>query len=146
MSPNALTATGISDHVNNPTAASLMTEKPSDSRPIGDIIRTHAERLALDAEERLHQRQRALAEQSSTANPPDVRIRVWEKVHALRMPGDATHPVLDVIAYGTGLTLAQVREEQSVRLALRTKRAAAQHASESAESATSSSQGATPIP
>jgi len=146
MSPYPRTATSTSHHVNNQTAASLMTDKPSDSRPIGDIIRTHAERLALDAEERLHQRQRALAEQSSTANPPDVRIRVWEKVHALRMPGDAAHPVLDVIAYGTGLTLAQVREEQSVRLALRTKRSAAQHSSGPAASETANSPGETPIP
>ncbi len=98
-----------------------MTEKPSASRPSVDIIRTHAERLALDAEERLHQRQRALAEQSSTANPPDVRIRAWERVHALRMPGDAVHPVLEVIASGTGLTLEQIREEQRARLSLHTK-------------------------
>lgn len=123
-----------------------MTEKPSASRPIVDIIRTYAERLALDAEERLHQRQRALAEQSSTANPPDVRIRAWEKVHALRMPGDAAHPVLEVIAYGTGLTLAQIREEQSARLALRTKRSAGQHSSEPAKSKTPNSQGDTQIP
>jgi hypothetical protein len=124
--------------VDNYTAASLMTEKPSASRPIVDIIHTHAERLALEAEERRHQRQRALAEQSSTANPPDVRIRAWEKAHALRMPGDAAHPVLDVIAYGTGLTLEQIREEQRARLALHTKR--------SAKSKTSDSEGDTQIP
>lgn len=123
-----------------------MTEKPSTSRPIVDIIRTHAERLALEAEERLHQRQRALAEQSSTANPPDVRIRAWEKVHALRMPGDAAHPVLDVIAYGTGLTLEQIHEEQRVRLALRTKRSAGQHSSEPAQSETTNPDGDTQIP
>ncbi len=75
----------------------------------------------MDAEERLHQRQHALAEQSSVVNPPDVRIRAWEKVHALRMPGDAAHPILDVIAHGTGLTLEQVREEQRVRAELRAK-------------------------
>lgn len=123
-----------------------MTEKPSTSRPIVDIIRTHAERLALEAEERLHQRQRALAEQSSTANPPDVRIRAWEKVHALRMPGDTAHPVLDVIAYGTGLTLEQIHEEQRVRLALRTKRSTGQHSSEPAGSETTNPDGDTQIP
>lgn len=123
-----------------------MTEKPPASRPIADIIRTHAERLALEAEERLHQRQRALAEQSSTANPPDVRIRAWEKVHALRLPGDAAHPVLNVIAYGTGLTLEQIREEQRARLALHTKRSASQHSSEPARSTASNSGGDTQIP
>lgn len=123
-----------------------MTEKPPPSRPIAEIIRTHAERLALEAEERLHQRQRALAEQSSTANPPDVRIRAWEKVHALRLPGDAAHPVLDVIAYGTGLTLEQIREEQRARLALHTKRSAGQHSSESAKSKASNAEGDAQIP
>ena len=127
---------GQSDHVDNYIAASLMTE----------IIRTHAEQLAQDAEERLRQRQRELAEQSSTANPPDVRIRAWEKVHALRMPGDAAHPVLEVIARGTGLALEQIHEEQRARLALRTKRSAGQHASEPAKSKTSSSEGDTLIP
>jgi hypothetical protein len=123
-----------------------MTEKPSASRPNVDVVRTHAERLELDAEERLHQRQRALAEQSSTANTPAVRIRIWEKVHALRMPGDAAHPVLDVIAFGTGLTLEQIREEQRTRVALRIKRSAGQPSSEPAKGETSISEGATQIP
>ena len=123
-----------------------MTEKPSASRPNVDVVRTHAERLELDAEERLHQRQRALAEQSSTANAPAVRIRIWEKVHALRMPGDAAHPVLDVIAHGTGLALEQIHEEQRARLALRTKRYAGQLSSGLAESKASNSEGDTQIP
>jgi len=123
-----------------------MTERPSGAHPVGDIIRTHAERLAEAAEERLRQRQRELAEQSSTANSADVRIRVWEKVHALRMPGDATHPVLDVIAHGTGLALEQIHAEQRARLALRTKRSAAQPASGLAESEASNSERDTQIP
>ena len=134
-----------SDHVDSYTAASLMTERPSVSRPVGDIIRTHAERLAEAAEERLRQRQRELAEQSSTANPPHVRIRAWEKVHTLRMPGDAAHPVLDVIAHGTGLALEQIHEEQRARLALRTKRYAGQLSSGLAEGTTSNSEGDTQI-
>jgi len=132
--------------VDSYTAASLMTERPSVSHPVGDVIRTHAERLAEAAEERLRQRQRELAEQSSTANPADVRIRVWEKVHALRMPGDATHPVLDVIAHGTGLALEQIHEEQRARLALRIKGSAAQPASGLDESQASKSEGDTQIP
>jgi len=132
--------------VDSYTAATMMTEKPSASRTFADIIRTHAERLAEEAEERRHQRQRELAEQSSIANPPDARIRAWEKVHALRMPGDAAHPVLDVIAHGTGLTLEQIREEQRARLARHTKRSADQHSSEPAKSKTSNSEGDPQIP
>jgi hypothetical protein len=96
-----------------------MSEMTSAPRPTNELIRTHAERMALEAEERLRQRRLALAEQCSTANPPDVRVRAWEKVHALRLPGDARHPVLEVIAHGTGLTLEQVRQEQRARVALR---------------------------
>jgi len=100
-------------------SSTLMSDKISAPRPTTELIRTHAERMALEAEERLQQRRLALAEQRSAANPPDVRVRAWEKVHALRLPGDARHPVLEVIAHGTGLTLEQVREEQRARVAQR---------------------------
>jgi hypothetical protein len=103
-----------------------MSEMTSAPRPTTELIRTHAERMALEAEERLRQRRLALAEQCSTANPPDVRVRAWEKVHALRLPGDARHPVLEVIAHGTGLTLEQVRQEQRARVAQRATQIRAQ--------------------
>jgi hypothetical protein len=93
--------------------------KNSALRPATELIRTHAERLALEEHERAQQRRLELAEQRSDLNPPEVRIRAWERVHALRLPGDPRHPVLGVIALGTGLTLAQVREEQRARAAQR---------------------------
>jgi hypothetical protein len=96
-----------------------MNERHQHRAPTTEFIRTHAERMALEAEERLQQRRLALAEQCSVANPPDVRVRAWEKVHALRLPSDARHPVLEVIAHGTGLTLEQVRQEQRARVAQR---------------------------
>jgi len=113
---------------------------------VGDIIRTHAERLAEATEERLRQRQRELAEQSSSANPPDVRIRAWEKLHALRMPDDAAHPVLDVIAHCTGLALEQIHAERRARLALRSKRSAAQPMHGVAEAAAAHSEDDAQIP
>jgi len=113
---------------------------------VGDIIRTHAERLAEATEERLRQRQRELAEQSSSANPPDVRIRAWEKVHALRMPDDAAHPVLDVIAHCTGLALEQIHAERRARLALRIKRSADQHSNGLAGSTASDAEADAQIP
>ncbi len=96
--------------------------KFSQVRPTTELIRTHAERLALEEQERAQKRRLELAEQRSDLNPPDVRIRAWERVHALRLPGDPAHPVLSVIAVGTGLTLAQVREEQVARAAQRAAR------------------------
>lgn len=99
--------------------------KSSPPRPATELIRTHAERLALEEHERAQQRRLELAEQRSDLNPPGVRIRAWEKVHALRLPGDPRHPVLAVIATGTGLTLAQVREEQQAHATQRSTRPSA---------------------
>lgn len=96
-----------------------MTDPTSPSHRATELIRTHAERQALEEQERAQERRRALAELRSSLNSPDVRIRVWEKMHALRLPGDPAHPVLAVIAMATGLTIAQVREEQSARVARR---------------------------
>ncbi|HUN73345.1 MAG TPA: hypothetical protein VMU40_02405 [Steroidobacteraceae bacterium] len=81
------------------------------------LVQTAAERLAHEERERAEWKRGQLAEQRSDANPPDVRIRTWEKLHGLRLPSDPEHPVLDVVAVSTRLTLAQVREEQSARAA-----------------------------
>jgi hypothetical protein len=88
-------------------------------RSTSDVIRTHAERMAHEAEERLQKRRLLLAEQCSSENPPDVRIRAWERAHALNLPSNPEHPVLHAIATSTGLTIAQVQEEQRVRRAPR---------------------------
>ena len=100
-----------------------MTESKTSASHAGlELVRTYAERLALEERERAQRRRVELAEQRSDLNPPDVRIRVWEKLHALRLPQDPGHPVLDIIAISTGLTLSQVRAEQSARKAQRTAR------------------------
>lgn len=82
-----------------------------------DLVRTAAERLAHEEHERAEKRRQELQEQRSELNPPEVRIRTWERVHQLRLPADPTHPILDVIAISTRLTLADVREEQRLRAA-----------------------------
>jgi hypothetical protein len=87
----------------------------------GDLVRSPAERLAHEESERAEKRRQELAEQRSDLNPPDVRIRAWEKIHQLRLPSDPAHPVLLVIAVSTGLTLADVREEQRIRAANRNR-------------------------
>jgi hypothetical protein len=88
----------------------------TESRPSpGELIKDHRARLAIEERERAETRRLELEEQRSSLNTPEVRIRTWEKVHGLRMPSDASHPILDVIAVGTRLTLAEVREEQHAR-------------------------------
>ena len=82
-----------------------------------DLAKTPGERLAHEAFERTEKRRQELAEQRSDLNPPEVRIRTWERIHQLRMPSDPAHPILDVIAVSTRLTLEEVREEQRTRAA-----------------------------
>jgi hypothetical protein len=87
--------------------------------PTGDLVNP-AERLAAEEYERSEKRRQELAEQRSDLNPPEIRIRTWERIHQLRMPSDPAHPILDVIAVNTRLTLEEVREEQRTRAARRT--------------------------
>ncbi|MBS0378125.1 MAG: hypothetical protein JSS29_06550 [Proteobacteria bacterium] len=91
----------------------MYDKTPTERAP--ELIRSHTERLAQEAEERLHKRQLVLAEQCAVENAPSVRIRAWETAHALRLPSNPEHPVLNSIAQCTGLTIAQIQEEQSAR-------------------------------
>ena len=87
----------------------------TDRLSANEILTAHRARLAVEEDERAQRRRIDLEEQSSQLNPPDVRIRKWEQLHGLRLPSDSTHPVLEIIADGTHLTLAEVRAEQLAR-------------------------------
>jgi hypothetical protein len=94
-------------------------------KPLGssahDALADYRERRAVEEYERAERRRLELAEQHSTFNSADARIRAWEKVHHLRMPSDPLHAVLETIAAATQLTLEEVRQEQQLR-ALRLQR------------------------
>lgn len=98
-------------------AATESGDRPMTMPGTGDLVKTPAERSAHEEYERAEKRRLERAEQCSNLNPPDVRIRTWEKIHALRLPSDPAHPILDVIAISTRLTLEEVREEQRTRAA-----------------------------
>ena len=90
------------------------------SRPShSETMREHRERIAVEEREKEQRRQEQLADQRSDLNSPEMRIRAWEKMHGLRLPTAASHPILDVIAVATRLTLEQVHEEQRIRAAQR---------------------------
>lgn len=74
--------------------------------------RARIERARLDAEER---RSQALIDQRAPANSPDVRVRIWERLHQVRLPKSPTHAILAIIATQTGLPLAEVLEVQRLR-------------------------------
>jgi hypothetical protein len=102
------------------------TDDTAPRRTTSEVIRTHAERLALEEHARAEKKRLDVAEQRSDQNPAEVRIRAWEKVHGLSLPSDPTHPILDVIAVCTRLTLAEVQEVQRKHAAQRAARAAKQ--------------------
>lgn len=77
----------------------------------------HRARIALEESERLERRQQELLAQTSELNTPAERIRIWERRHGLKLPRDANHRIIGMVARQTDLALDQVREEQQRRLA-----------------------------
>jgi hypothetical protein len=69
-------------------------------------------------EERVHARRLELDSQSSAMHDAQERIRIWERIHGLRLPVSAAHPLVAVIAASTHLKLSDITEEQQRRRAL----------------------------
>jgi hypothetical protein len=84
-----------------------------------EILADYRQRRALEELERAELKRADFAEQQSTVNSVDVRIRAWEKVHGLRMPSDPKHRALHAIAAATQLALSDVLNEQGLRSARR---------------------------
>ncbi len=81
----------------------------------GENVADFRARIAQDQAEAIEKRQRELAEQTSDANTPSARIRIWERLHQIALPRNPAHRVLSVIAANTGLSIEQVRAEQRQR-------------------------------
>jgi hypothetical protein len=75
-------------------------------------FRARAERAAREAAER---REQALVDQRSPENSNDARVRIWERLHQVRLPKDPSHAILTLIAKQTGLPLIDVQEVQRQR-------------------------------
>jgi hypothetical protein len=82
--------------------------------PILDY-RARAERARLEAE---HDRRRLLNDQCDPQNAPEIRVRIWEKLHHLRLPKDPAHAILGTVARETELGLDAVLEVQRQRAIL----------------------------
>jgi hypothetical protein len=76
-------------------------------------------RLVHQQAEAAERRRVDLAEQSSRLKTPEERIRIWERIHEVTLPKDPAHRLVDIIATNTGLTEADVRDEQQRRAMLR---------------------------
>src|SRR6266705_6507781 len=76
-------------------------------------------RLVHQQAEAAERRRTDLAEQCSRLKTAEERIRIWERIHEVTLPRDPAHRLVEIIAANTGLTGADVRDEQSRRAALR---------------------------
>jgi hypothetical protein len=83
----------------------------------GSVAERRAAVLLAD-EARAAERRRELDTQTSPAKDPQERIRIWERLHALRLPVQATHPLVAIIASDTELTRRDVETEQLRRRGL----------------------------
>jgi hypothetical protein len=90
-----------------------------DDIPVGAAkslaIQRRTDEIAAEMFARVEKRRLAFEELRSTLYSPRDRINAWEKLHGLQLPFDSKHPILLSIADSTGLTLAQVCEEQEAR-------------------------------
>ncbi len=76
-------------------------------------------RLVHQQAEAAERRRTDLAEQCSRLKTAEERIRIWERIHEVNLPRDPAHRLVDIIAANTGLTGADVRDEQQRRATLR---------------------------
>ena len=98
-----------------PTTSMGRPTQPSSDDPMMDYRARLVHQQAEAAERRRHD----LAEQSSRMKTPEERIRIWERIHEVGLPRDSSHRLVEIIAANTGLTDADVRDEQQRRAALR---------------------------
>ena len=80
-----------------------------------DPLLDHRARIEHAQQEAAERRARALLDQRSPENSDDVRVRVWESLHQVRLPRNPEHNVLAIIAQQTGLTLDAVQAVQRQR-------------------------------
>jgi hypothetical protein len=73
------------------------------------------EAVKKEQESRRQQREVTLAAQASPGATAYERIRVWEQLHALRLPSAPNHSLVQVIADQTRLTITQIHQEQERR-------------------------------
>jgi hypothetical protein len=90
-----------------------------------DLTMDFRARLMHQQAENAARRKVDLAAQSSRLNSAEERIRIWERLHEVTLPRDPAHRLIEIIAANTGLTEAEVRDEQRRRADARLARAAA---------------------
>lgn len=75
----------------------------------------HSARMAQLQDERQQRRERDLRDQRSIELTPAQRLRLWERLHQLRIPARLQDSLATVIARDTGLSVAEVHAAQAER-------------------------------
>ena len=88
-------------------------------RPAAEQAAERKAQIALEQAAQQADKDRNLARQRSMDTAPGVRIALWEARHGLALPRDPKHPLMQVIADGTELDVAQVQDERRRRALLR---------------------------
>lgn len=78
----------------------------------------HRRKVQEQEQERAALRADEIASQASPTHNAEERIRIWERLHALRLPRSSNHVLVRVIATQTHLSVDQVHEEQRRRAAV----------------------------
>lgn len=94
------------------------------SRALLALATTVEERRAayeLQERERESERRQKLDSQVSALRSPYERICIWEELHRVHLPLQLGHPLVDVIANQTELSVQQIEVEQRRRTVLRSK-------------------------
>src|ERR1700689_4487606 len=102
----------------NPYKPNLSPGRPSTSSGEDPMMDFRA-RLGHQQAEAAQRRRIDLAEQCSRLKTAEERIRIWERIHEVTLPRDSEHRLLPIIAANTGLSTAEVQEEQQRRATLR---------------------------
>jgi hypothetical protein len=98
-----------------PSSSAGRPASPAGDDPMMDF----RARLVHQQAEAAERRRLDLAEQSSRLKTAEERIRIWERIHEVNLPRDSGHNLVEIIAANTGLTNADVRDEQQRRAAAR---------------------------
>jgi hypothetical protein len=90
-----------------------MNDKSVLDLPLVSMV-TAAERRAAAKAERARkaaQRKHELEQLTSFVRTPAERIEAWERIFQLKLPRSMRHPLIEVIAAGTGLTVDDIDAE-----------------------------------
>lgn len=90
-----------------------MNDKPVFDPSLVHMATAAERRAAVQAasERKAAERRQELEKLTSFVRTPTERIEAWERIFQLKLPRSSNHPLSEVIAAGTGLTIEEIDAE-----------------------------------